>query len=148
MLIKKLKAGAVEVVTCLNNSKYESRPDNIIKNFNGSICHAALITASARVEMYNTIKLLTDLGIKVFYMDTDSLFTDKPIPEYLVDATKLGKYKLENIYKEAVFLAPKVYGGILNNGTEIIKVKGLKYNNELTFESLKSLLNKDASLNF
>lgn len=136
------------LVTYLNNSKYESRPDNIIKNFNGSICHAALITASARVEMFNTIKLLTDLGIKVFYMDTDSLFTDKPIPEYLVDATKLGKYKLENIYKEAVFLAPKVYGGILNNGTEIIKVKGLKYNNELTFESLKYLLNKDTSLNF
>ena len=136
------------LVTSLNNSKYESRPENVIKNFNGSICHAALITASARVEMFNTIKLLTDLGIKVFYMDTDSLFTDKPIPEYLVDATKLGKYKLENIYKEAVFLAPKVYGGILNNGTEVIKVKGLKYNNELTFDSLKSLLNKDTSLNF
>jgi DNA polymerase elongation subunit (family B) len=134
------------LVTCLKKSKYEIKPDNVIRSFNGSIAHASSITAYARIEMHKTIKLLTELGIKIYYMDTDSLFTDKPLPVELVNPTLLGKFKLENIYKEAIFLAPKVYGGITLDGNEIIKVKGLKYNKDLTFDNFKSLLIKDTSL--
>jgi hypothetical protein len=39
----------------------------------------------------------------------------------------LGKMKYEGTYKEAVFIAPKVYGGILkSDNTQDVKVKGLK----------------------
>ena len=33
------------LVTCLRKSKYEARPDNVIRSFNGSIAHASLIAA-------------------------------------------------------------------------------------------------------
>lgn len=134
------------LITCINNNKYEAKPDNVIRSFNGSIVHASLITASARVEMYNSIKLLTELGYKIYYMDTDSLVVNKPLPAEMIDAAKLGKFKLENIYQEAVFLAPKVYAGITTDGREVIKIKGLNYDQALTYNKLKTLLTKDSSL--
>jgi predicted lipoprotein len=57
----------------------------------------------------------------------------------------LGKWKLEYDFKEAVFLGPKVYGGILRNKKEIVKVKGFK--NLIKFKDLKTLLNKNSFLN-
>lgn len=36
----------------------------------------------------------------------------------------LGQFKLEYSFKKGVFLAPKVYGLLLEDGTEVIKVKG------------------------
>jgi hypothetical protein len=56
---------------------------------------------------------------------------------------------LEYEFKEAIFLAPKVYGGILQNSTsknlkEIVKIKGFK--NLIKFKDLKSLLIKDSFL--
>ena len=45
--------------------------------------------------------------------------------------------KLEHIFEEAVFLAPKVYGGI-NKYVWIVQVKGLK--NPISFNELKPLL--------
>ena len=51
---------------------------------------------------------------------------------------------LEKEYKEFVSLAPKVYGGVLNNGKIITKVKGFK--NSISFDNLKSLLEENKSL--
>lgn len=50
--------------------------------------------------------------------------------------------KHEHTWKEAVFLAPKVYGGILDSDEELIKIKGSKV--KISFEDLKSLLVKDS----
>ena len=61
-----------------------------------------------------------------------------------VRPSKLGQFKLENVFKEIVFLAPKVYGGITENGEEITKVKGLKI--AVSFSDLKSLIAKNESL--
>jgi hypothetical protein len=52
--------------------------------------------------------------------------------------------KLENILKNAIFLAPKVYCLETIDGNIIYKVKGLKHEIELTMNDFKSLLNKDA----
>ena len=55
--------------------------------------------------------------------------------------------KLENIFQRAVYLGPKVYGGLLNTfivdndgncNAFITKVKG--YKNKISFDSLESLL--------
>ena len=48
--------------------------------------------------------------------------------------------KLEHIFKEGIFIAPKVYGGITDN-YELVKVKGLK--NTVPFSQLNDLLYKN-----
>ena len=64
-------------------------------------------------------------GLLLYYSDTDSIFTDKPFLSSYV-GNNLGQLKLENIYKEAIFLCPRVYAGITDYGTEYVKIKGLK----------------------
>jgi hypothetical protein len=51
--------------------------------------------------------------------------------------------KLEHIFNETIFLAPKVYRGITDY-YEYIKIKGLQ--NPITFEELKALLIKDQTI--
>lgn len=51
---------------------------------------------------------------------------------------------LEAIIKEGVFLAPKLYGYIDQDGKEIVKCKG--YKDKITFNDLKSLLIKNSKL--
>src|SRR5277367_6949469 len=80
--------------------------------------------------------------ITLFYSDTDSIDRNKPLdPKYI--GSELGKMKLEHIFDDAIFLAPKVYGGITSS-YEYVKVKGLK--NPVSFNQLKPLLIKDANL--
>ena len=49
--------------------------------------------------------------------------------------------KLENKFKEIVFLAPKLYGGITEDNKEIIKIKGLK--DRIKYDDLENLLIKN-----
>ena len=61
------------------------------------------------------------------------------------------KWNLENVFVDSIFLAPKVYGGKLEDGTEIIKIKGLSHKtikNDVTLSSLKLLLVRNKSLVF
>lgn len=83
--------------------------------------------------------------IIIYYSDTDSIYISAYLPDHLV-SKKLGQMKLEWVFKEACFIAPKVYGGITENNKEYVKVKGLK--NPVSFEQLKTLLIKDATLTF
>ena len=80
-----------------------------------------------------------------------ALYINKKLSKLFVSSTELGKLKLENIFTESTFLAPKVYGGRLESGEEIIKVKGLRHNvieNQLNLDKLNYLLNKNNSLVF
>ena len=43
----------------------------------------------------------------LYYSDTDSIDIDKPLPEEYV-GNELGQFKLEDIFDEAVYLAPKM----------------------------------------
>ena len=68
---------------------------------------------------------------------------------YFISKILIGLFKEENFYKEGVFLAPKVYGGLTFNNEEILKIKGLHHNaieTQINYSMLKSLLNKDSSL--
>jgi hypothetical protein len=93
-------------------------------------------------------KTLKDANL--YYMDTDSADIDKELDESIV-GKKLGQMKLEHRFKESVYLAPKVYGGVgvkysdsEKEVYEYVKAKG--YKNTLTYDQLKSLLIKDSEL--
>ena len=107
---------------------------------------ASAVTASARIFMSF---LKNNPEYKLYYTDTDSWFINKPLPEHMI-GNKFGQFKLENVIKRAVFLAPKVYGFITVDGTEIIKVKGLNKENvkTLNINDLEALLIKDSSREF
>ena len=81
-------------------------------------------------------------GYTLYYSDTDSIDVEKPLPDTFV-GPDLGQMKLEHIFIEAVYLAPKMYGAITKKDV-IVKIKGLK--NPVSFEQLLSLLKKGAIL--
>jgi hypothetical protein len=89
------------------------------------------------MSQFKTLKNAT-----LYYSDTDSIDIDRELDPKFV-GTELGKMKLEHIFSKAVFLAPKVYGGITSN-YEYVKVKGLK--NPVSYEDLLPLLSKDEKL--
>jgi len=80
--------------------------------------------------------------IKLYYTDTDSIFTDSDLDPSLIDHKILGKLKLEYFCEEAVFLGPKSYCLKTNKGL-ITKIKGLKNTDNLTIQDFKDLLEKD-----
>jgi len=82
----------------------------------------------------------------LYYTDTDSGFFNKPLPQHLVDDKVLGKMKLENICKKAIFLAPKVYCLETIDGKVIYKVKGLSHDINLNMKDFESLLYKESTL--
>jgi hypothetical protein len=87
-----------------------------------SIQISIFVTAYARIHI-NKYKL--EYSNHLYFSDTDSMFLDLPLPSNLVNK-ELGNFKLENIANEAVFLAPKVYGLLLSENSEVIKFKGSK----------------------
>jgi hypothetical protein len=62
----------------------------------------------------------------------------------MISNTILGKMKLENVLEDAIFLAPKVYCLITENGRMIYKVKGLSHDIELTMKDFEQLLYKES----
>jgi len=136
-----LKNPNVEIKTAL---------DNGFETHNINIAIAAAVTAYARIHMS---QFKNNPNINLYYSDTDSIYIDSPLPEYLVSSTELGKMKLEGIYDEAIFLTPKVYA--LENtksGESIIKIKGLTkksiQDNNITIDSLETLLYLNSNLTF
>lgn len=69
---------------------------------------AAKVTAGARLLLLDSL-LDADKKGTVYYADTDSVVTDKPLDDCLIDAHALGKFKLESKPQRAIFLQPKVY---------------------------------------
>ena len=106
-------------------------------NTNISVAISSAVTAYSRIHM-SKFKNLDN--ITLYYTDTDSVDFDKPLNKDLI-GKELGKLKLENVFKEVVYLAPKVYGGIRSNNKEYIKIKGLK--NPVEYKELLPLLKKD-----
>lgn len=80
---------------------------------------SAAITASARIYMYPYIS-----RSDCYYTDTDSVIIGSPLPEEEITSTVLGKFKLEEIVKEGVFLAPKSYNLKTIDNINIIRHKG------------------------
>lgn len=75
------------IVSYLNNLNQ----DETIKYFKGSISSASKTAATGRVIMSSYIQSLIANKYKLYYMDTDSLIIDQPLPESMVSDTMLGK---------------------------------------------------------
>jgi uncharacterized protein YbcV (DUF1398 family) len=100
------------------------------------------------VSSYARMELLSykmKVGKFLLYTDTDSIYSLIELSKDLI-GDSIGQMKLECIATKAVFIAPKVYGLILEDGTEIIKIKGSKKNHGVTVAYLESLLTKDATI--
>uniref|UniRef100_A0A896YU35 DNA-directed DNA polymerase n=1 Tax=Coniophora olivacea TaxID=85977 RepID=A0A896YU35_9AGAM len=110
---------------------------------NNSAVHiASAVTSYARVLIS---KFKNNPSYKLYYSDTDSIFIDKPLDPLFV-GKELGQFKLEYIFKDVVFLAPKIYAGVTTEGNYICKIKGYKNAKNIAFEDMKSLLKNNANL--
>jgi len=117
------------------------------RNSKSNIAIAAAITSKARIKLYNAFLEVISHGGRLLYCDTDSIIAAFNINNKIEDI-KLGNYVLfdtkkeDTLIKDAVFINPKTYGLILNNGKKIIKIKGIN-NSDVDFYYLKfSFLNK------
>lgn len=89
---------------------------------------SAHITSYARVLLWKYIKYCRKSDIKVYYCDTDSLFTSKELPEELISKDKLGKLKQEKIYPYGIeFKGLKNYAELDRTGNIILKDNNNKY---------------------
>lgn len=103
---------------------------------------AAAVTSYARIEMIELKMLLIKLGIKLYYTDTDSIFVDKELPEYLI-GKDLGQLKDElngGVIKKAYFLGIKKYGYINNNDEIHSTFSGIE-RNSLTWNQIEQIAN-------
>jgi DNA polymerase family B len=112
---------------------------------NVSVSIAAMVTAYARIFMS---QFKNNPNYTLFYSDTDSIDLDVKLDLKYV-GKDLRQMKLENVFEEAVYLAPKVYAAKvfneeLNKTEDLVKVKGLK--NPISFNEMKELLIKDSNL--
>jgi len=104
---------------------------------NQSLPSAIAITAYARMYMFKVIYRLLDLGIEVYYMDTDSIVVNKRIPEELI-GNKLGLFKLEHEISHAYFISPKLYALKTTDSKIIVKAKGI--GNKIEFNQFETLI--------
>ena len=100
---------------------------------NISIPISMAVTAYARISMTAYKSWSHSL---VYYTDTDSIDTHCSLDLNKV-GRGLGQMKLEQFFDQAVFLAPKVYGGVVDEN-EYVKIKGFK--NSISYASLSDLL--------
>ena len=108
---------------------------------NQSLPSAIAITAYARMHMFKIIYKLIDLGIEIFYMDTDSITIKGQMPEELI-GNSLGLFKLEQNIRHAYFISPKLYALELIDGKTIVKAKGI--GSKLEFDQFETLIKSEA----
>lgn len=133
----------IMVIYKTHQSEVNTMLDYNKQTHNVSIAIASGITSYARIHMSY---FKNNPNFKLYYTDTDSIYIDRPLPDYMVSKTILGKMKLENILKKAIFLAPKMYYLETIDGKIIYKVKGLKHEIELNLANFESLLIKQSTL--
>lgn len=108
-----------------------------------NVAIAASITGYSRIFM----SYFKDNPLfKLYYSDTDSVFLDINLEKFEPNliGTELGQLKLEYDFISALFLAPKVYGGITQTGESIVKAKGVK--NIISYNQLEILTKKGENL--
>ena len=83
---------------------------------------------------------------KLYYSDTDCAVLNTLLPAELV-GPGLGQMKLEHVITKGIFLAPKVYALITDQGEQIIKAKGLTKDviQDINIADFEFLLSKDSS---
>ncbi len=106
----------------------------------GSLIHiASWITSMARLEIQKVIFWIHNNGGKVYYCDTDSIFSNIPLPETLISSSELGKWKLEYEVERGRFWGSKFYSVEEKGNKKVhVHVKGLQ--GKLITEEIKEKL--------
>jgi len=144
-LDKYVKNGNLLDYDKLENNKYlieinkKSTIDNFKNRVNISVPIAAAITAYSRIYMS---EFKNNPNFTLYYSDTDSIDINKKLDSKYISGD-IGKFKLQDIFKEVVYLAPKVYGYINKEDKIEILIKGYKSKLMQDFNKFKSLLKKD-----
>lgn len=82
------------------------------------------VTAMSRIRLFEGMEFVQRMGGRVYYCDTDSIITDKPV--FGLEPNKhLGKFSFEGELTEAEIFAPKVYRYVKPNGEVVHKAKGM-----------------------
>ena len=99
-------------------------PNSTLNWIGSCVKISSYIAAHARSSLYAG---MLDVGLEnIYYFDTDSIFTTKPIQNKLFLKDRLGDWKIEeNNIIEAYFLNPKVYMYKTKDGKETFKCKGI-----------------------
>lgn len=114
------------------------------KFYSTNVAISAAISSYSRIKLINDMyKHISDNHATIFYYDTDSIFTDKPLNIEMVDDKILGRYKLLKIIEKALFITPKVYYLFEKNKQITNKFKGVKKKDLLTYDDYYSFLKKD-----
>ena len=101
------------------------------------------VSIAAAITGWALIKLSRVLNIKdnkLIYSDTDSAFLEKKLDDSLISETEIGKFKLENVMNEGIFISPKFYGFKNEKGSVTIKSKGVA-KNKINYDDLVDLYN-------
>ena len=120
---------------------YIKKKDNIeLKtNISSNVAISSAITSKARIRLYNAQQSVIKNGGRMLYSDTDSIiaaYKKNVINETHGEIFWDDKNK-ETIIKDAVFVGPKTYGILYNNGKTVVKIKGF-YQNSIDFIELKN----------
>lgn len=127
----------IEIFSYIKNKEYEE--DGLThESINVSI--ASSITAYARIRM---AKIKVEYCNNIYYSDTDSIDLDIELPTNYI-SNNLGDFKFEHKFKEVIYIAPKVYAAITNNGKEFIKIKG--YKEEVKYDKIYEVLKEKNKL--
>lgn len=142
---------------CFFKTENKIKLKNIYEKYNNTdnFIISSIQIASA-ISSYSRIKLINDMTnhIKhnnaiIYYYDTDSIITNKPLNDELISKKLLGKYKLECEFIKGVFIAPKIYSLVKINNDIIIKFKGVDTKKYLiSYDDLKNSLKKDKKMFF
>jgi len=92
-----------------NENYVQIKIKNINKSKSSYYNIASYITSWARVILLSKIDYVIKKGGKIFYMDTDSIFTDIKIDDNSFIGNELGKMKLEKEGKEITITGSKTY---------------------------------------
>lgn len=112
-------------------NKEELRWSNSHSNRN--VIYASCISSKARIKLYLALKEVLKSGGKLLYCDTDSIaasYKEVKLNE------QFGEVKWMELWKDSIFIAPKLYGYKNDKNEEIIKIKGIS-NNKYNLKELK-----------
>jgi len=112
-IIDKMDLGELGMFTSFNDPSLGQESNGV--QAKSSIAIASAVTAYARVKMS---KYKNNPDFELYYTDTDSIFIDRPLPDHLV-GKELGQMKLEYVFTDCVFLGPKIYAGVTDDGRYI-----------------------------
>jgi DNA polymerase type B, organellar and viral len=131
------------------NSEFKTHFINNLTMVKSNVAIAGAVTSYAQIHMIKIKMLCVKLGIKIYYTDTDSIFTDKPLPDYLI-GNDLGQFKDELnglVIKQAYFLGIKNYAYTIEYPNKEIKEysvwAGVK-RNTISFSEIISLFKGDS----